>query len=876
MVTKKIWTIGSLIFALLVSTGVLYVTFDDVKIRLDEDKTRFYNLQESRWRTIATEYTKIYDGTSLAYRDASDIKIETITGTDTTIFIRTTPYKNGPKVISTYVFDGSVNDVELVPIKEIHEIINGSGYIFQYEVRDLKGIEETYKLSGETELQFGRIKITLDDRYYWGTVYKSGIVKVRYKPSSDYEIYNIRLFDPAGATILDDFNINGYLDPTYWYANSTTGIAGLNVTVSDSYIYLNISGFGAAVFVMLNNTKYTLNNYSFFIEDITIRCNQNVVQFYMALVNDYSTTTGTFTNRTNIFNHVQICTGGLTETYSNWTINSSGSNVNVYTDGILNLSTDISSMGYKKYLIFMLQENNNIKSVRFDKIYYNSTAAANTAPTVTLNNPATNNITNHNNPTFNVTCVDAESTVLNITLYLNDIPFGTNHTVLNGTPTYFKPNASLDIKTYRWNSSCSDTEDRDTITPRYIHIESNRTDTFFTDSFETGTVTANWTKYSSNSTYGNISVRSVNPSPFDGTYNLLMDVYFSGTNNLNELITNFSLANKGNLSLSLYKREFSDEDHTCPAFWNGHQNCDGIAITCGNDTWYNLYNLTGSNYYYEIIYLNISKAGADYCGGTINSSFKIKMQQYDNYKYSTDGIAFDLIKLYGDITTPPGEDTTPTVNPMSPATANTTTDTTPDFIFNFTDDNSTANCTLLINSTPYGTNHTTLNNTKTTITANATLTANGGTYYWNISCNDTNNLGWSATRTIDIVGPTSNFTWAFCGNISWFQFSPDLATYYNGTSKTITAYNITPNNHSVDETCDINISNTGGTILNISAKINQTDSLFVVKFNRLIMNTTYQNVITNLAVGTNDYINITIDYIGANRSFQFNWSINST
>ena len=46
-------------------------------------------------------------------------------------------------------------------------------------------------------LTFGRnMKVEWDSQAYWSTVYKSGILKVRFRPKSDYEKYNVRLFDP--------------------------------------------------------------------------------------------------------------------------------------------------------------------------------------------------------------------------------------------------------------------------------------------------------------------------------------------------------------------------------------------------------------------------------------------------------------------------------------------------------------------------------------------------------------------------------------------------------------------------------------------------------------------------------------------------------
>ena len=56
-------TIGILLLVVLVSS-VAYVTFDNAKIRVDNDKSTFYVLNEnSRWIVAGREYNKLYDGT---------------------------------------------------------------------------------------------------------------------------------------------------------------------------------------------------------------------------------------------------------------------------------------------------------------------------------------------------------------------------------------------------------------------------------------------------------------------------------------------------------------------------------------------------------------------------------------------------------------------------------------------------------------------------------------------------------------------------------------------------------------------------------------------------------------------------------------------
>lgn len=81
-----------------------------------------------------------------------------------------------------------------------------------------------------------------------------------------------------------------------------------------------------------------------------------------------------------------------------------------------------------------------------------------------------------------------------------------------------------------------------------------------------------------------------------------------------------------------------------------------------------------------------------------------------------------------------------TINLQSPANGSTqSSDSTPGFTFNITDNSATVNCTLWINSSSgivsaYGNNVSVVNATPTTMSANSSLS--NGNYYWWISCTD--------------------------------------------------------------------------------------------------------------------------------------------
>jgi hypothetical protein len=195
--TKMI--LGALFITLLASS-VIYVAFDNqVRLRVDEDQTTFYVKNENnRWVVGGRERVQLFDGSSLIYRDAKNIEVRNYRVEEQGLFVaeRITPYQRGPIVKETYVFMEDTQDVTQFPISHTIDVINGSGYIVQYEARDLVYDGPSY--SGVSSPQeFGRnMKLEWNEDNYWSRVYKSGILKIRWKPESAEERYVVRLFDP--------------------------------------------------------------------------------------------------------------------------------------------------------------------------------------------------------------------------------------------------------------------------------------------------------------------------------------------------------------------------------------------------------------------------------------------------------------------------------------------------------------------------------------------------------------------------------------------------------------------------------------------------------------------------------------------------------
>ena len=203
------------ILTIVIFSTIFYVYGPGVRLRVDDDKSVLYTSPpgELRWVVVGTEYDKMFDGTTKMNRRPSDITREIFIdySTNLTKIVRTTPYIRGPVIVHTWYFDGNLNRKDTVPISEMIEIYNGSGYIYQYEVRDLYYDGETMDAVTLSQQQNNPYKIFFDmdtkiewdDKSYWSKVYMSGIFKARYRPDSDYELYEIRLYDPTQITACD-------------------------------------------------------------------------------------------------------------------------------------------------------------------------------------------------------------------------------------------------------------------------------------------------------------------------------------------------------------------------------------------------------------------------------------------------------------------------------------------------------------------------------------------------------------------------------------------------------------------------------------------------------------------------------------------------
>ena len=138
----------------------------------------------------------------------------------------------------------------------------------------------------------------------------------------------------------------------------------------------------------------------------------------------------------------------------------------------------------------------------------------------------------------------------------------------------------------------------------------------------------------SSNRFGRVQVTTAN-TPQSGSRHLTMDVTTDGNYAANEAIVNLNLSGMSNVSLSFYWKEWSDENH----------DQDGVYFSDGGP-FVKVYSLTGGSTTYTLQTLNVSTLAAN-AGLSLNDTFKIKLQQYDNFAITTDGMAFDQVSISG-------------------------------------------------------------------------------------------------------------------------------------------------------------------------------------------------------------------------------------
>jgi len=557
-----------------------------------------------------------------------------------------------------------------------------------------------------------------------------------------------------------------------------------------------------------------------------------------------------------------------------------------------------------------------------------------TAPSVNALVPATGNWTNNPQPNFFFNFTDSVSSAANCTLFVGTTMYGTNFSVVNNTLSNISANASIPDGSYSWNVTCTDSASNsagsiartiaidtaapsvNAILPATGNATNINTPNFFFNYSDSLSPNASCILY-----VGSVN-RGSNSSVVNYTRtNITASTISDGAYNWNVTCTDLAGNRGGSADRTI------TVDASAPSV-------NALIPVTGNWT-----NNSQPNFYFNftdalsstascVLFVGTTRYGMNSSAvnntlSNITANASIPVGSYSWNVTCTDpggnsgGSAARTITI---------DTAAPTVNAISPATGNWTSNAQPNFYFNYSDTfSSTASCVLFVGTTQYGMNGSVVNNTLSNITANASIT--NGSYSWNVTCTDlAGNSAGSIARTVnvDTGAPTVNALIPATGNWTsnaqpnfYFNYSDTFSstascvlfvgtTRYGINSSTVnnTLSNITANasitagSYSWNITCTDLAGNNAGSIartINVDTGVPTVNALIPDTGNWTNVNTpnfyfNYSDVLSPnascvLFVGTTQYgmngsvVNDTLSNITANASItngSYSWNVTCT
>ena len=203
--SKKKYIIGFLTFIILTSSFYIMLP-DKVKVSVENTRTRYYVLDDS-WDLAGTEYVNLFDGTKKMR--AKSRELYHVSSGNIVEITRLSLYKDNISTFDKYVFNGGLDDVEMVPISHDTVCYNCVGKILHYEYRDISYDGITTKTTSPVVLG-KNMKVEFQDNYYYAKLtqskYASDKLVVRYRPIRDVESFSVRMFDPPLPSFINSTN----------------------------------------------------------------------------------------------------------------------------------------------------------------------------------------------------------------------------------------------------------------------------------------------------------------------------------------------------------------------------------------------------------------------------------------------------------------------------------------------------------------------------------------------------------------------------------------------------------------------------------------------------------------------------------------------
>ena len=259
--------IGFLLFVIL--SASFYVMLPD-KVRVDMSKTRskYSVFEDGEYVLSAYEYLYIYDGTTKLRAKSREITSE-VNGNTITI-MRTANFKDNITTTQIYSYDGSLSNVESVPVKQFIECFNCKDKIVHFEYRNILYNGETKDI--ESPFYFGHsMKLEWQEGSYLSKVYQQKAtdkIILRYKAEEDYETYLVRLSDPEAK------NVSVSLCPNASSLIFRPDIASFNYTTGKVLEY-NVSAYNTTGC----NWTYNITNKGTEIINVTVQVNTTDINY---------------------------------------------------------------------------------------------------------------------------------------------------------------------------------------------------------------------------------------------------------------------------------------------------------------------------------------------------------------------------------------------------------------------------------------------------------------------------------------------------------------------------------------------------------------------------------------------------------------------
>jgi len=196
MANKSIKYIIGFFVLVILSVGLYIILPGQVRLDISPTNTKFSVFENNTFKLAATEYVYLYDGSTKMLASTREIAYSNNSGIIK--ITRKANYKNNISTFETYAFDSTKPEIELIPIAHETDCINCAGKILQFQYNGILYDGVTKDIT--SPFFFGHnMKVAWQDGAYYAKVFQqsSDKIVIKYKVTKNYEVFNVRLFDPV-------------------------------------------------------------------------------------------------------------------------------------------------------------------------------------------------------------------------------------------------------------------------------------------------------------------------------------------------------------------------------------------------------------------------------------------------------------------------------------------------------------------------------------------------------------------------------------------------------------------------------------------------------------------------------------------------------